>query len=426
MRARSLSLIVLALPLLLAWPLGAREARPFRLEASAGTGVAVWDAAPWSETELALALGYRGVSAAVLVPLRVDLAEGRFRDEDYDEAGDYLRLLENLSWRDEGIGVTARLGSLSELTLGRGELVKGYANNLNLDRPETGLYLGYRGGRVSAQGFVASLLDPDLVGARVATRPFADLRGFYRHLELDAAWVMDTSAPVLIEPGQRGDAVWREEATTLFSGGMALPIINRYLDATPYVSAAGLDTDGGGLHAGLATIIKPQAPFKVVLSQEYRFTWGAYAPEYVNAAYPLERIRAVDDLPKLDALLQGDRIGDGHGLAVRARVQGDAGWFVEAALGERQGRGNTDGELRASLALPMGFDLEGLIVHRSADDVADLFGADQALVVTELRYRIIARLSARLFYARALRDDDEGVPELFHRGLLGIKLSGAW
>jgi len=399
-------------------------------EAQAGLSLGAWNGALVQETELDLGFAAAPWAVALHVPLRFRLAdvEGNlapaFRQQDWDGPGDFLHLLNQASYRTEAVRLA--LGTLPDLTLGRGELVRHLANNLDLDRPETGLYGRVAGASWSAEAFVTSLLDPDVLGARGAIRPLAGVGGAWSNLELDAAWVADVQAPARVDLWAHGRKRVVGEPSSLAQAGLGWRFQPRGTVLGPYASLGLLDTQGGGVHLGLEAGFKPGAGLRWALVPEYRFTWRAYAPEYFNTAYPLERYRAVGNLTKLGALLMEGPIGAGHGFAVRTRLERRGTWSVEAAVAERQGANNADAELRVQARVGPRMSLVLVAVARDAEDLARLPAAGVALAVTEVRWALWRWLGVRGFYAYSLRDDANGLPEPFHRGLAGLTASVRW
>jgi hypothetical protein len=399
-------------------------------EAQAGLSLGAWNGALVQETELDLGFAAEPWTVALHVPLRFRLADvdgnldPAFRERDWDDPGDFLHVLNQVKYRTQAVRLA--FGTLPDLTLGHGELVRHLANNLDVDRPESGLYGRVAGTAWSVEAFLTSLLDPDVMGARGAWRPLAGLGSAWGGLELDAAWVADVQAPARVDLWTHGRKRVVSEPTSLVQAGLGWRVQVRGAVLVPYASLGLLDDQGGGVHLGLEAGFRPGDGLRWALVPEYRFTWQAYAPEYFNTAYPLERYRAVGGLTKLGALLMDDPIGAGHGFSVRTRLEKRGTWSVEAALAERQGANNADGELRVQALLGPRLSLALVAVARDAEDLARLPAADVALAVTEVRWAVWRWLGVRGFYAYSLRDDANGLPEPFHRGLAGLTASLQW
>lgn len=423
-------LLFLALPASL--PASAKARDGFRFEAGAAAFLGAWDDLLVQETELDLALASGPWAGALHVPLRWTLAsftgddgEARFRREDWDSAGDVLRLLDELSFDDPHLGLAVRLGTLANLTLGRGEIVSGLSNNLNLDRPETGVEASWRHPRAEATAFATSLLSAPVLGVHVLGRPLGALGGVAGRLELDATWAADTRAPVAVTPSTAGGVARSTDTINLYGAGLALPFPSERVTAVPYVSVAGLDTNGGGVHAGVGAIVRPDKRFEFGLGTEWRYTWDAYSPNYFTAAYALERDLFGSGVPKLAALV-GGHVGAGHGFEVRLRAASRELWSAELRFADRMGPFNTDGALRLAAHLPGGITASGLLLHQGADGVARLFELERALAAAEMRVPLAGPVALRAFYARALLGPASALPVLFHRGMVGVSVAGTW
>ena len=403
----------------------------FRFDAGAAAYLGAWDEVLTEETQLDVGLTSGPWSGALQIPLRFHLAsfsgggEARFRDEDWDSAGDVLRVLQHVSFDDPDLGLMVRAGSLADLTLGRGEIVAGLSDDLNLDRPETGLHVRWRHPVAEVEAFATSLLTPPVLGARVMGRPLAPVGGVLGRLELDATWAGDTRAPVSITPGASGGVSRGTDTVNVYGGGVALPLPSERVTAVPYATVAGLDSEGGGVHVGAGAVVRPDKRFEFGLGAEYRYTWGAYAPGYFTAAYALERDRFTTGVPKLAALV-GGQVGEGHGFEVRVRADAKDVWSAELRFADRQGPCNTDGAVRLSASLPHGITASGLLLHQGADGVADMFRLERALAAAQLTVPLVGPLALEGFYARALLGPQSTLPVLFHRGMLGLSVAGTW
>lgn len=425
---RALLLLALALSL----PSQGLARDGFRFDAGAAAFLGTWDDALVQETELDLALASGAWSGALHVPLRFYLAsisgdgnEARFRREDWNSAGDVLRLVDEVSFDDPKLGLALRLGTLADVTLGRGEIVAGFTNNLNLDRPETGAQASWRHPVAEVRAFASSLLSAPVLGAHALGRPLAGVGGVLGRLELDATWAADTRATVSATPNAAGGVGRSTDAVNLYGAGLALPFPSARVTAVPYASVAGLDTDGGGVHVGVGAVVRPDRRFEFGLGTEYRYTWDAYAPNYFTAAYAHERDLAPCGLPKLGAQV-GGQVGAGHGFEVRLRAASRDLWSAELRFADRRGPFNTDGALRLSANLPRGITASGLLLHQGADGVVRLFELERALAAADLTVPLAGPVALRAFYARALLGDDSALPALFHRGMLGVSVAGQW
>lgn len=113
-------------------------------------------------------LGLQGEGAAIAIqgPLRFDTERGGLREADWDETADYGRILRFATLESDDDAARARIGVLSDRTLGHGTLVRRFHNSVDDDHPRTGAALWFEGDRGGLHGFVDHLLGPPLVAAR--------------------------------------------------------------------------------------------------------------------------------------------------------------------------------------------------------------------------------------------------------------------
>lgn len=413
----------------------AETSRALKVELAASPLLGVWDDVLMSENELSLALAKGAWSGALFLPLRFRLAaiggdaDAGFRYEDYDEAGDVLRILDELRVRDDALGIDFRFGSLSDVSLGRGEVLRDLTNNLNVDVPQSGLLLEFRRPLFEVKALVDAVLDPGVLALHGLVRPLHYVHGvgILKRLEIDATWATDPAAPTSLDPvvGSSRVAV-STESMSVYGAGIALPLPSKELTAVPFLSAYGLDTQGGALHIGVATLVRPDKRFELGLSTEYSYSWGEYAPTWFDKSWAATRYHSAGGLPRLAAVIHDGIIDTGHGFRARVRMARREQWSAEASFADRFGDHNTDGSLRFDAQLVYGIRIGALITHREADGIDELFESERALVVTELRAPVTSSVTARAFYGRTLREGSDGTPSLFHRGLAGVSFAGSW
>ena len=258
----------------------ATGARRVHGEARLGLSFGVIAEDPIASFEPSIALDLRDVAPVRLRiggPLRLRLydrapVQGEvIRRADWDEAGDFVALLEQLevvdsyAFAERGqADFDLRVGALGRVQLGHGSLVSGYANSLDLDRRRSGIdFFGRVEGALLDRraGVEMGLIVGDLAGSGIfGGRVAADWVG----AALGLSVVGDPSAPRALTPAAAGSpwiAVDRQgRPSSAGERGVAavgLDISYRFTDRwryllTPYFDLNLMPGLGKGLHLGLA------------------------------------------------------------------------------------------------------------------------------------------------------------------------------
>ncbi|MCA9523643.1 MAG: hypothetical protein KC609_21855, partial [Myxococcales bacterium] len=114
------------------------------LDAFSGVGQIHHDL--FTEVTVAGFLEWKKLSASLRVPLRFRLKDygpasprGTIRPEDWDEVSDYFRIVPFVAWGTPNDAIFARLGEITDYTLGHGTLISGYFNSIDIDHYQPGL-----------------------------------------------------------------------------------------------------------------------------------------------------------------------------------------------------------------------------------------------------------------------------------------------
>lgn len=292
------------------------------------------------------------------------------RNQEWDEVGDYLSILQRLSYsgdyvfgREGRVLIDLRVGDLQRVQVGHGSLVRGYANSLDLDRRRTGVDLSARieGLLLSyPAGAEVQFVAPDLSGQQIfGTRIAADWAG----AGLGFSVFGDPYAPRTLVP-------WMDSASALAVDSKNRLVTEGSLGATalgvdlsykwtdrwhflvmPYLDLNLMPGLGKGMHLGI------DAEF--VLGRRRRARLGVigeltvgdrhYDPAYFDVFYTLQRAQAqfvayADDLPadfastalpKYSFVLQNNFAGAGGYGAIR--FSHEEGAFFETGYRYRPG-----------------------------------------------------------------------------------------
>lgn len=313
---------------------------------------------PWAGAQ------WGALSMAVQAPLRVRFADATIRAQDWDEAADFGRLL-----RFARYGDVARLGVLTDLTLGHGTLVRRYHNGVDDDHHRLGLDIDWQGQSLRIQAFADHVLGPPVFAVRaamqVAPRWTAAL-----------SFAADTAAPHAFDGtvDETGRLLGESGAFT----GVALeadydlvePDEDGVLQA--YLAAQLLDRTRFGAHLGLAGAVRFGATGDWRI--EGRLEGIGLAEGYVwspfDVGYLIDRHRrllaAADDLPAT--------LGGRAGLTVA--------WAEAVVVGVEYADTLEDGraDLTVSLQVPTDAVRIGAFWHqRGGPERASVIDPQQAL-----------------------------------------------
>lgn len=362
---------------------------------------------PIASIEPALGLDLRDV-----VPLEIQLGaplrlriydrspeQGQvIRGTDWDEAGDYLAILQKVHYADGyafgergQASLSLRVGALGRVQLGHGSIVSGYANSLDLDRRRTGFdgFARVEGALLEHEaGVEAGLIVGDLAGGQIfGGRVAVDWAG----AALGFSVVGDPTAPRALSLGtdlMTGVAIDRRNRpiSTGDRGvtALGLELAYRFSDRwhyliTPYLDLNLMPGIGRGLHLG--------ADLEFVLGRHRRVRLGArgemtagsshYDPTYFDVFYGMQRWQApfvatAGDLPAdavafaqpKSAFVRAQDLG-GIGGYGGLRFAHEDGAFVETGFRYRPGPLGQTWETRVGVELEV-VRLSLLLAHRGS------------------------------------------------------------
>ncbi len=217
-------------------------------QAGARVGAGVVDGAthllvnPWAGVQSG------AFAMAIQAPLRVRFADATIRARDWDEPGDFGRLL-----RFARYGELVRVGGLTDLTLGHGTLVRRYHNGVDDDHHRLGLAVDWQGEALRIDAFADHLLGPPVFGVRAAA-------AFAERWSAALTFAADTAAPETWTGAADETGRLRGE-TGAFTGlgveagyDLVEPADDRALQG--YLALQLLDRTRFGAHLGLAGAVR--------------------------------------------------------------------------------------------------------------------------------------------------------------------------
>ncbi|HAN30294.1 MAG TPA: hypothetical protein DCQ06_01730, partial [Myxococcales bacterium] len=201
------------------------------------------------------------------VPIRADLTNTRLRRRDWDERGEWSRLLPTISWKrptDDGrlTDFQLRLGPTSGATMGHGSIIRDYRSALLVDHFKSALQVDVDAKGVGLQVLIADVTQASLIASRLFFRPRVGAAKAHG-LTIGITAAADRKAPVNNRLNAQGTAVSltsqlpdQDHAPLVIAGiDVSLPFsINEAHHLVPYVDlnvATVSEGGGGGVHAGL-------------------------------------------------------------------------------------------------------------------------------------------------------------------------------
>ncbi len=369
----------------------------------AGFGFIVED--PMASLEPSLGLDLRDIAPVEIriggpVRLRMydrDPEQGPvLRGTDWDEAGDFLAILQQLSYNGDYVFglqgramIDLRVGNLGRVHVGHGSLVHGYANSLDLDRRRTGIDLDARvEGALLQQpaGAELAFVVGDLAGQQIfGTRMGADWAG----AGVGFSVFGDPLAPHALQAGA-GNGVLVDKHNRLAAQGdrgataLGLDFSYRWTDRWRYLVVPYLDLNlmpglGKGMHLGVDTEFTLGRRRAVRLGVIGELTVGdrGYDPTYFDVFYMTQRMQGTfvaypGDLPpgfSTDAVtkygfVQQNNLGGAGGYGA-LRFSHEEGAFVEMGYRYRPGPLGHTWETRVGVDLEV-VQLSVLAAHKGA------------------------------------------------------------
>jgi hypothetical protein len=350
------------------------------------------------------------------IPLRLvvddeaPLQDGAVRAEDWDEPGDYLRVLRYFSYGDPGQPLSVRLGELGPLTVGGGTLVYNHFNTLTPDNFRPGARLAAGSSTIYVDLFVDNVTAPSLVGGALLVRPL----GFIAEddkptaLGLGLSVFSDINAPTVLARDADGGAVvdlrrypsvMTSQPTTWIGGRVAYDVLANDEGSNLSVSLDGnahLEVGQGGHLGAHYTLV---GGLTLLADAELILGSAGYLPRALGPTYAIDRYQL-----------------DGHGqalpapaLRVAATLRDEASGLHRAAFGH-VGVASQSG-MRAELSYQHMFDTPGadmallqlsaqlmsstrlgLFMFSSGADTSKLLRGRNTLLASELRLDLLPLL----------------------------------
>lgn len=237
-------------------------------------------------------------------------APDELRNEDFDELGDYLNVVQLVQFGRKEDRLFIRAGRLVDGTVGHGAVMRRYNANLDLDHHRVGLQFDAYGDYGGVETFIADVaMHSKVMGGLVFAKPLALLTDdpLWRSLSLGVHYTTDLSAPSrVLRDGERDDVLLDDsgypeyESATLGIAGvnaeMKLVKLNNAIDLKIYADYSyitGSEGDGGLsagilLRSNLGSLTRMHA---IRARFEARWFGARYAPQYFGSFYEVEKFQ---------------------------------------------------------------------------------------------------------------------------------------
>lgn len=358
-----------------------------------------------------------------------------YREEDWDEFSDWLKIIRFVQYAEERDPFYARLGEFGGSNIGHGTILGRYYNNLELDHFHIGLDTKVNLDEGGGEFLVNDMLVWNLVGIRGYFRPFQvflkdKAPAITKKLAFGMSFITDYRAPnipkLAVDPSDPSKFVYatdkfdiqefHREVAWMYGFDIELEVYkSEHILVLPYLDINTMRFETGGSHLGLLNNFLFLGT-KLELRTEYRMMGKRYSPVYFNALYDLERVSflpigglsnlAVDGgtgaaatadltgpvVPKYHYLMKANDWMDAD-LKFRHGLYGELFWLIGEKFGiggsyeDYQGAFNTSWMLRAHIIkLFDAISASAYLTRRNFDGLGDVDSLDRAFLIAEARW----------------------------------------
>lgn len=349
------------------------------------------------------------IGVGLQIPIRFEVVDQAptdddvVRTEDWDEPGDFFRIVRFVEYGRRHQPLFVRFGELGGVVLGHGSVVNGYMNTVTAGDFNPGIELAAN----TAYGGINLMLNdvsrPEIFGGRAFVRPwgFGDQTRWWHRFAVGLTAVSDVTAPVELdrcEPGELCDPLGyfgaepdvsaTEPVTVVGIDAEVAVVDNDHVEFLPYLDLnASL---GFGAHLGAALRVAIGDHWATSLRLEGRALGPNYMPGYFGPLYQLNRFRTGGwgtqvAAPKARIAASQDDAAFGAfgqlGLSWREYAS------LSFAMSEHDGPSDASAWLRLTVTPPGPFTMGAYWAKQNVDPV-NFLKLDGALLATEARLTI--------------------------------------
>jgi len=343
------------------------------------------------------------------------------RDEDYDQARDYLAILRFVQMREKGDSAWyGRIGDIDRAEVGFGQFVNRYRNTPSLDEPTTGLILDYRTDGLQVEGMFSNIASPEVYALRGAMQPLsADSSSWWAPLWVGVSLAGDLSEEGRLESADGSGLPFFRQAPEVDLDSLGLTLEEKKAPLTMIGVDANypLQSDrfeklevfsewGAILGKGMGISVGSRAewqrgPWRLKGWTEQRVLGPNYVPSYFNSRYEIDRFRTasvtLEDGTSIDAVNtkrnrlyenDGINLGGYMGMEIRYKRIYRVRWSLENSYTQK-GRGWFELDVRVTdPELP--FQVRWVFDRVNMDSLNDIIAgkSEDALIRLELAYKL--------------------------------------
>ncbi len=355
----------------------------------------------------------------------------QLRREDWDEFSDYLRIFRFVDYGNPSESIYARIGALTEVSLGHGTLMAGYYNSIDFDHFQAGVRANISFFYGGVETMLQSISAPRLLGGRVFIRPgnFLDFCSPLQRLVVGTSIYVDAAAPTKHAANtvdSKGN--WQGPTRAFAAVGLDVEynlVSSELFDITPYTDWNYLGGEGAGFHSGILLGVYPLPMLTLQSRLEYRLLGARYLPVYFDYLYEIQRNLYRDGKTKLEYLNDGGSgaLRNGYYGELTMRLAG--AWTLHGAFEDYQGSSNSRVLLRVLFPELFGFKLGAYYLKSDFEKLCALFDKDNALGIAEVRFQVMNMVSILGQVIRQWKLSGDGHYDVFDSYQLGVFFSTA-
>lgn len=344
---------------------------------------------------------------SLLLVDREPKGQSRFRDDEWDSAGEFMRILRRIEYGSPYAGVYLRAGELANVNIGHRTILSNYSNSADVDQFEWGMHGAFN----TVYGGLELMLDdftqPEVAGYRLYARPatFVNTASWWRRFAVGTSLVGDFRAPLVlatdetgryVRTGQGGFDVENVDPTGVigFDAELAVLRVERG-QIVPYTDVNTHLGFGSGWHTGVFFGAKPADIVAIDGRLEYRMLGRNYIPAYFGPLYEVQRYayrRPGDSptlVPKLRWLQSGSENSLRHGYVTELGIDIGRAIRISGGWENSTGANNSLGYIQISVPAFRVFQFGAYYANANFDGAKGFFDLGSALAIVEARARIV-------------------------------------
>ena len=345
---------------------------------------------------------------------REPLSDSTVREEDWDELGDYFRIIRFVQWgaRERPDPVYVRAGELVDVSLGHRSVVDRYFNVVDTNHHKLGIQGEWEADYGGLEFFLDHVAPAEIIGSRAYVRPFTFVEGIslLKSLSTGLTFVTDIHAPLDFRAGSNErDFEIGQSGKTLFYGwdiDWALVELD-WLEWVPYFDIMAMDDAGVGLHGGHFVNLYMDT-LSINGQLEWRFATDGYQPGYFSSLYEIEKWSFIGadgtQGPKLKQTRENPRREDRHGIyAGLDFTLGDSLSFG-GTYEEYQGPNNSNLTLRLLTPYLSVVKFGLFYAKRNFEGAKELLRLRNTLLISQTRVQVFGPVFVSTEYAHTFRE----------------------